>query len=136
MTGARSGRDNDVVVVGAGIMGAWTALQARRRGWRTTLIDAFGAGHSRATSGDETRIIRASHGPDPFYARWSREAREAWIALGDASVDGLFVQAGVLWFAHRADSFEAASEAALRDLGIPVERLSPRSLSARWPQLA
>ena len=39
-------------------MGAWIALRARREGWRTTLIDAFGAGHARATSGDETRIIR------------------------------------------------------------------------------
>jgi glycine/D-amino acid oxidase-like deaminating enzyme len=136
MTGARSGGGNDVVVVGAGVMGAWTALQARRRGWRTTLIDAFGAGHSRATSGDETRIIRASHGADPFYARWSREAREAWIVLGEAIADRLFVQAGALWFAHRADGFEAASEATLRALGIPVERLSPQELAARWPQLA
>ena len=75
MTTSRASGSGDVIIVGAGVMGAWTALQARRRGWRTTLIDAFGAGHSRATSGDETRIIRASHGADPFYARWSREAR-------------------------------------------------------------
>ncbi len=126
----------DVVVVGAGVMGSWTALQARRRGWRTTLIDAFGAGHSRATSGDETRIIRASHGADPFYARWSREAREAWIALGEATGERLFVPAGALWFAHTEDGFEAASESTLRELGIPVERLSPKALAARWPQLA
>lgn len=117
-------------------MGVWTALQARRRGWRTTLLDAFGAGHSRSTSGDETRIIRASHGADPFYARWSREAREAWIALGDATGERLFVPAGALWFAHAEDGFEAASEATLRELGIPVERLSPKALAARWPQLA
>ena len=55
----------DLVVVGAGVMGAWVALEARRDGRRTTLIDAFGAGHPRATSGDETRIIRASHSRDP-----------------------------------------------------------------------
>lgn len=134
MTGStRAGAE--VVVVGAGVMGAWTALQARRQGWRTTLIDAFGAGHSRATSGDESRIIRSSHGPDPFYSRWSREAREAWIALGDAVGERLFVPAGALWFAHAADGFEAASEATLRELGIPVERLSPSELTARWPQL-
>ncbi len=124
------------MVVGAGVMGAWTALQARRQGWRTTLIDAYGAGHSRATSGDETRIIRASHGADRFYARWSREAREAWIALGETTGERLFVAAGALWFAHAEDRFEAASEAALRELGIPVERLSPQALAARWPQLA
>ncbi len=125
----------DVVVVGAGVMGAWTALQARRQGWRTTLIDAFGAGHSRATSGDETRIIRASHGADPFYARWSREAREAWIALGEAAGERLFVPAGALWFARTDDGFEGASESTLRELGIPVERLSPKALAARWEQI-
>lgn len=126
----------DVVVVGAGVMGAWTALHARRQGWRTTLLDAFGAGHSRATSGDESRIIRSSHGADTLYSRWSREAREAWIALGEASGERLFVPAGALWFAHARDGFEAASEATLRDLGIPVERLSPAEVSWRWPQVA
>lgn len=126
----------DVVVVGAGVMGSWTALQARRRGWTTTLLDAFGAGHSRATSGDETRIIRCSHGPDPFYSRWSREARLAWIDLGEAAGEELFVQAGALWFAHDPDGFEAASERTLRELGIPVERLSKDAVATRWPQLA
>lgn len=127
--------DLQVVVVGAGVMGAWTALHARRRGWATTLIDAFGAGHSRATSGDETRIIRSSHGADPFYSRWSREAREAWIELGRSRGEAIFVPAGALWFAHATDGFEAASEATLRGLDIPVERLDPTEIRARWPQL-
>lgn len=130
---SRSG--TDLLVIGAGVMGAWTALEARRQGWTTTLLDAFGAGHSRATSGDETRMIRSAHGTDPFYARWSREAREAWIALGEAVDEELFVPAGELWFARTAEGFEAASEATLRSLGIPVERLQPDEIEARWPQL-
>ena len=72
MTPSGTPSGTDLVVVGAGVMGAWTALLARRDGRRTTLVDAFGAGHSRATSGDETRIIRSAHGADPFYSRWSR----------------------------------------------------------------
>jgi monomeric sarcosine oxidase len=126
----------DVVVIGAGVMGAWTALQAQRQGWRTTLLDAFGAGHSRATSGDESRIIRSSHGSDTMYSRWAREAREAWIALGEASGERLFVEAGALWFAHGSGGFEADSEATLRGLGIPVERLTAAAVRARWPQIA
>ena len=126
----------DLVVVGAGTMGAWTALHARRGGRSVTLLDAHGAGHSRATSGDETRIIRASHGPDAFYTRWSRRAREAWQLLGTESRQELFIQAGCLWFAHRNDGFEAAAEATLRAEGIPVERVPRDEAMARWPQLA
>lgn len=133
---ASSNGSRDLVVVGAGVMGAWTALQARRQGRSVTLVDAFGAGHSRATSGDETRIIRSSHGADSFYSRWAREAREAWMALGASAGERLFVEAGALWFAHADDGFEAASHATLASLGIPVERLTPREVSARWPGVA
>ena len=136
MTAATPPAGTNLVVVGAGVMGAWTALLARRAGHRTTLIDAFGAGNSRATSGDETRIIRSSHGADPFYSRWSRLARDAWIELGRSRGEQIFVPAGALWFARDEDGFEAASEATLRELGIPVERLSPDEVSSRWPQVA
>ena len=100
---------SDVVVVGAGAMGAWTALRCRRAGWSTTLIDAFGVGHPRATSGDETRILRSSHGADAFYARWAREARVAWQTFGDEVGERLFHEVGMLWFARREDGFEAHS---------------------------
>ena len=126
---------SELLVIGAGVMGAWIALEARRSGWQTTLVDAFGAGHSRATSGDETRMIRSAHGADPFYARWSREARQDWIELGEAIGERLFVPAGELWLARSMDGFEAESEATLRALGIPVERLAPDEITSRWPQM-
>jgi sarcosine oxidase len=126
----------DLLVIGAGTMGAWTALHARRGGRDVLLVDAYGAGHSRATSGDETRIIRSSHGADVYYTSWSRLARDAWRTLGDEAGERILVQAGALWFAHRDDGFEAASEATLGDLGIPVERLSPAEIETRWPVVA
>ncbi len=136
MTGQRSSGSPDVVVVGAGTMGAWTALCAQRAGMTTTLVDAFGAGHARATSGDETRIIRASHGEDRLYTAWSRTARDAWIAFGEQVGETLFVPAGALWFAHRENAFEQASETLLRETGIPVEHLGPAEVTQRWPQVA
>jgi glycine/D-amino acid oxidase-like deaminating enzyme len=126
----------DLVVVGAGTMGAWTALQAVRTGRRVTLLDAYGAGNPRASSGDETRISRASHAADTFYTRWSREARLEWLAFGDEVGQQCFVQAGAVWFAHREDGFEATSLATLRDLGVPVEGIRPAEAAHRWPQIA
>jgi sarcosine oxidase len=125
----------DLVVVGAGTMGAWTALRAVRGGRRVTLLDAYGAGSPRAASGDETRISRASHALDTFYVRWSRAAREEWIAFGDEVGERCFVEAGVVWFAHQEDGFEATSLVTLREMGVPVERLEVAEAARRWPQI-
>jgi sarcosine oxidase len=126
----------DLVVVGAGALGSWTALRAVRSGRSTVLVDAFGPGDPRATSSDASRIIRSSHGSDDFYARWARAGREAWIELGEEAGTPIFVETGVAWFAHREDGFEAASEATLTRLEIPVERLSPSEATARWPAVS
>ena len=77
----------------------------------------------------------SSHSDDPFYSRWSREALTGWNDLADAIGERLFVPAGVLWLAHDEGGWEASSEATLRTEGIPVERLSPDDLAARWPQM-
>jgi hypothetical protein len=47
-----------VAVVGAGAFGGWTPLHLRRAGAEVTLIDAWGPGNARASSGGETRVIR------------------------------------------------------------------------------
>ena len=59
----------DVAVIGAGVFGVWTAYQLRRTGASVLLLDAYGPGNSRATSGGETRIMRLGYGPDDIYTR-------------------------------------------------------------------
>src|SRR5262249_17811639 len=51
-----------VIVVGAGALGGWIALKLRERGVDVQLIDAWGPGHARASSGGETRVLRAIYG--------------------------------------------------------------------------
>ena len=43
----QTGESPDVVVVGAGSFGMWTALNLQRLGARVTVVDAYGAGNSR-----------------------------------------------------------------------------------------
>src|SRR5687767_7086398 len=68
----------DIVVVGAGAFGAWAALVLRERGTSVTLLDAFGPGNSRATSGGETRQIRVGYGDREVYSRWVLRAFDRW----------------------------------------------------------
>ncbi len=63
-----------VVVFGAGAFGGWTALELRRRGARVTLVDAWGPGNARASSGGETRVIRATYGARTVYTKMAVRA--------------------------------------------------------------
>src|SRR5262245_25498471 len=64
-----------VIVVGAGVFGVWTAYYLATMGAKVTLVDAYGPGNSRATSGDETRGVRTSYGDkgiwSELWASWA-----------------------------------------------------------------
>ena len=66
-----------IAVVGAGAFGGWTALHLLERGARVTLLDAWGPGNSRASSGGETRIMRGTYGPDQPYTETGRARAQA-----------------------------------------------------------
>ena len=87
-----------VVVIGAGVFGAWTAIHLQRLGQRATLVDAYGPAHSRASSGGESRLIRAAYGPDGIYSRMARDSLPEWQALSDALDLPIFHAHGILFF--------------------------------------
>ena len=127
----------DVAVVGAGVFGAWTAYQLRLQGAIVVLIDAYGPGNSRASSGGESRVIRLGYGPDEIYSRstqksfpmWQRlfAKREPWI--------NLFQKTGVLWLAREQDQYCEATLKTLEHLGANYERLNHDELVRQFPQL-
>jgi glycine/D-amino acid oxidase-like deaminating enzyme len=60
-----SAKSPDIAVIGAGAFGGWTAYHLQKMGARVTLIDTWGPGNSRSTSGEETRGVRSSYGDRP-----------------------------------------------------------------------
>jgi sarcosine oxidase len=142
-----------VVVVGAGAFGGWTALELRRRGARVTLVDAWGPGNARASSGGETRVIRATYGSRTVYTRLALRALRLWTEYDRRWQRGFFRRTGALWMFHetrgaaltdipagsRTDdpaAFGRASVAALRAVGLPIEELTPAEAARRFPQIA
>jgi sarcosine oxidase len=120
-----------VMVIGAGAFGGWTALHLRRRGADVTLLDAWGAGNSRASSGGETRVIRAVYGPDRIYVEMVRRAYELWEQLGHS----LYVETGTLWMHRGDDAYVRGSAPILRELGFPLEQVTLNDAKRRWPQI-
>ena len=124
---------DSVVVVGAGSFGASLAWWLARAGTRVTLVDQFEPGDRRATSGGETRLIRASHGDGAEYTASARRARTLWRELEQESGEALMLECGLAWFAHAANGWEAESERTLRAQGIPVDRLTVAEAARLFP---
>src|SRR5215469_2068314 len=123
-------------VIGAGAFGGWTALYLLRRGARVTLIDAWGAGNSRSSSGGETRVIRGTYGPDQPYTAMAARALKLWRQNERRWKQQLVHRIGVLWMAANSnDAWEHGSIEELKNAKIPYERLSARALKKRWPQI-
>jgi glycine/D-amino acid oxidase-like deaminating enzyme len=116
--------DRSLTVVGAGVFGASLARHCARAGWDVTLVEQVAPGHVRAASGDESRLIRCSHGDDAWHTALARRAWELWREIDPR----LLAPAGMAWFAHREDGWEAASERTLRAQGIPCERVDAAEL--------
>ena len=125
-----------VIVVGAGAFGGWTALNLVQRGARVTLLDAWGPGNSRASSGGETRTIRATYGPTPvLYVNMVARALRYWQEYEQRWNVKLFFRSGALRMAGADDSYERAALPVLQQADIRFEKLSSVECAKRWPQM-
>jgi glycine/D-amino acid oxidase-like deaminating enzyme len=125
-----------VAVIGAGAFGGWIALNLLERGARVTLLDAWGPGNSRASSGGETRIMRGTYGPDQPYTNLAARALKLWTKYERRWKRQFLHRAGVLWMASNLDdSFERGSLPMLREAGIRFQELAISEMKKRWPQI-
>ena len=129
-------RRGHVAVVGAGAFGGWTALWLLRRGARVTLLDAWGPGNARASSGGETRAIRAIYGGDRIYSEWVVRALELWREADRRWGAHLYRKMGALWMCGDDDAYVRAALPALEELGLAVRTLPLTEARTRFPQVS
>ncbi len=122
-------------VVGAGAFGAWTAYHLRRAGYNVTLLDQYGPASSRASSGGETRIIRASYGPDEVYTRMAKRSLALWSAFSARTGREILQRIGVLWMSTPDNAYVEQSRATLRKEGVAFRDLSASELKRDFPQI-
>jgi monomeric sarcosine oxidase len=125
----------DVAVIGAGVFGAWTAWHLAKRGKRVALIEAYGPGHSRASSGGETRIIRMGYGADELYTRWAQRSLAQWKEFFAAAQQPLFLETGVLWMAGKQDARLRETAWTLKRCGVTFEEYDRAALEKKYPQI-
>ena len=126
----------DVAVIGAGVFGAWTALQFRRTGRSVTLVDAFGTGNSRSSSSGASRLLRLGYGEQVLYSQWAQQSLVEWQRLFRRSNEQLFKRTGGLWLSRPDDRTTDATIETFRLLHVPFEDLDRSALEHRYPQLS
>ena len=127
---------SDVAVIGAGVFGAWSALQLRRSGRSVALVDAFGTGNTRSSSSGATRVFRIGYGRETIYSKWAQRSLGAWQELFRDGRQELFTRTGVLWMARADDAVADQTIETLRELRVPFETLDRTALEQRYPQFS
>ena len=125
-----------IAVIGAGAFGGWTALHLLEAGARVTLLDAWGPGNSRASSGGETRVMRGTYGPNQPYTEMVSRALKLWAKYERRWKRQFLHRTGVLWMAAPTDdAYERGSLRPMRQAKIPFQELSAAAMKKRWPQI-
>ncbi len=124
----------EVVVIGAGAFGGWTALYLREMGLSVTLVDAHGPGNARGSSAGETRQIRATYGDRELYSRWVVDAFERWKTREEEWGKKLFFQTGQITLLREWTDYLQSSKTVLDKLGLDNEVIQRAELIKRFPQ--
>src|ERR1043165_6927919 len=79
---------SEIVVIGAGGWGGVPARNLPHLGHSVTLVDAYGPGNARSTSGDESRGVRSSYGDKlgvvgDTWCSWARNSMKKWVEFDD-----------------------------------------------------
>lgn len=138
----RTGQAPDVCIVGAGTFGLWTALYLQRQGASVQVVDLYGPGNSRATSGGETRGVRTSYGDRAHGVQWGRWANEAirrWKAWDEEHAGGVvapfFYTTGDLILRPEMEPYLERTMALWDELGIEYEQPSMDVVAREFPQI-
>lgn len=131
----RARSSSRAVVVGAGAFGGWTALHLLEQGFDVTLVDAYGPGSARATSGDETRGLRYAYGTRDVYTRLAVDARRRWMERQEAWGVNIALPVGRISLAQEATASMRQAQAIFDRLGLAYEYLDAAEIRRRWPQV-
>jgi monomeric sarcosine oxidase len=115
----------EIVVVGAGVMGAATAYALRRAGHEPVVLERFEVGHSRGSSHGRGRIFRFVY-DDPYWVAKARRALPLWRELEAETGEEILRTTGSLDLGPGTDERAAA----LAECGVEFEILDGADLPA------
>jgi sarcosine oxidase len=123
----------DSIVVGLGAHGSAAAYHLAKRGQSVLGFDRFGRGHTLASFGGLSRIIRLSYYEHASYVPLLRRAWDLWRELERDSGENLLTQTGGLYMGPPDGALVSGSLASARMHGLAHEVLDNAELRRRYP---
>ena len=124
-----------IAVIGAGAFGGWTAHHLLKKGYDVTLLDVFGPGNSRASSGGDSRVIRGIYGEDKIYVDLVARSFKLWKRYQKQWQQSLYFPTGALWFFQVDDTYAQKSLPIVNQAGLKSEQLSKKEVEKKFPQI-
>ena len=131
---------SDLVVIGGGVMGRFTAYHASARGARVVVLERGRVGDPMTASYGNTRSFRNDY-LDAGYARLAHEAFRLWGEFEAQTATEVLVRCGCLNIAKRsvtpdlASTYAQLSHEVLKDVGLETESFDGDALRGRFPYL-
>ncbi|QBD78783.1 FAD-dependent oxidoreductase [Ktedonosporobacter rubrisoli] len=129
----------DLVIIGGGVMGLFTAYYAAELVDEITILEKSYVGNPLTASFSRTRSIRNDY-LDPFYARLAYEARQLWLEFQRAAAEPCLLECGCLNIAKEdvtpalEETYAIKSFRTLSELHLRSEALDQGALKERFPQ--
>jgi sarcosine oxidase len=131
----------DLVIIGAGVMGLFTAYYASQFTSSITLLEKSKIGDKKTASFSYTRSIRSDY-LDPLYARLAYEARVLWLEFQRGVTEPCLIDCGCLNIAKSnvtpllEETYAVRSYRVLQDLHLKAEEFTGDALQQRFPQFS
>lgn len=124
----------DLIIAGAGIVGACCALEASAAGLRVAIVEPGAPGGASTAAGMGHLVVMDDDPAEFALSRWSLELWKDLVDMDDAG----YARCGTLWVATDADELPllAAKAARLGAAGVAAECLDARALHALEPALS
>lgn len=128
-----SERVHDAIVAGLGAHGSAAAYHLAKRGQSVLGFDRFARGHTLASFGGLSRIIRLSYYEHASYVPLLKRAWELWRELERDSGETLLTQTGGLYLGPPDGELVSGSLASARTHDLAHEVLDNAELRRRYP---
>ena len=127
----------DLIVIGGGVMGSWTAIAAHKKALLSSSPDQYTPAHENGSSHGDGRIYRLAYTED-IYVDMMERSLPRWRELQDFAGEPLLHQTGGLNIAEKDNPDPQYRLDELGDLyarrGITHEWLSAGEVNERYPQ--